>query len=427
MKVIKEKKITVLGLGKTGYQTALFLRQKGARVFVSEGKVSEKAEAFSRELQAQGIEVELGKHSISRIRESDWIVVSPGISHQLPLMQELTEVREKWISEITLASWFCRGKIIAITGTNGKTTVTTLMERLLQKAGFFATKCGNIGTPFIEEVSKIPEDGFAVVELSSFQLYYSEGFSPFLAIVLNLAPDHFDWHVDFEEYAQSKMKLYRHQTMDGFALVNQGEPEILKRFRQGEATVMPFNAGKGNQNPNEDCLYQAASVLKISPEVVASVLSEFKGIEHRMERVSSGGELTFINDSKSTSLHSLAWALEKFEQKVILICGGKNKGLDFASLKELIHEKVRYVIALGEAKQEIAKAFSEIVSLSQVETLEEAVQLACCLGEQGEVVLFSPACASFDMFENYEDRGRQFKACVEKSVSCIPAKEAKGV
>jgi len=415
MKSIQGKKFSILGLGRTGYHTALFLARRGGSVFLTESRKNLRKSHDADILRKCGVEVEIGLPSRKRIEESDYIVVSPGISPQESLMKDLKNSKEKWISEIELASWFCPGKIIAITGTNGKTTVTTLTYQLLKAAGFEVFKCGNIGIPFISIVEKVGYRSFVVLELSSFQLFYTKSLAPYISVVLNLAPDHFDWHKDFNEYAFSKTKIYKNLSPTDYALINQREQQLLKYFpKASKGKKIFFNNSEEKVNPNFSCLEKMSQILKIDKKVFLETLENFDGIEHRLEHVCIQEGITFINDSKSTSPHSLEWALNQIKAGVILICGGRNKGLNFADLVPQIKKKVKLVITIGEAQNEIANAFSSVVSVFKVNELKDAILKSKEMAKKDDVVLFSPACSSFDMFKNYEDRGKKFKELVRK-------------
>ncbi|MFC1809181.1 Mur ligase family protein [Candidatus Omnitrophota bacterium] len=410
------KKFCVLGLGITGYETAKFLNKHGFSVFVSEQSINPNIEQFALKLKSKGVSCELGGHRFSRIKNADIIVISPGISPRTPLVRNLQELKKKIISEVELASWFCKGKIIGITGTNGKTTVTTLLGRVIQKAGYKGKTCGNIGKPFISIVDTLDAHSYAIVELSSFQLYYSQRFRSHIGVVLNIAPDHFDWHTGMPEYARSKCKLFRNQKPIDYAVINYHDRELIEKYTGNirSQTIYFSRNVKMVDNPNYDCIKKVASLIKIPARIVNKTLCDFKGLEHRMEIAGIKGGVSYVNDSKSTSPHSLAWALRLCKKKVILICGGKNKGVSFVPLQANVKKKVKALIAMGEAQEEIEQAFASCVSTTRTQSLKEALLAAKSKAQQGDVVLFSPACASFDMFKNYKERGKKFKELVAR-------------
>jgi UDP-N-acetylmuramoylalanine--D-glutamate ligase len=412
---ITDKKVCVLGLGITGFEAARFLHRHKAQVFVSEQNMSKDIESYAVRLQRAGIACEIGGHNFSRIKSSDLIVISPGINPRTPLIVALKKIRKKIISEIELAAAFFKGTMIGITGTNGKTTVTTLTELVLKNAGREAQACGNIGNPFIAVVDKLKKDSYAVVELSSFQLYYSRRLRPQIGVVLNIAPDHFDWHTGMPEYARSKCKIFRYQTKSDIAVINYRERSAVEQYIKGiRSKKVYFNADEKVKNANFDCVKNVALALGVPRRVIDKTLREFKGIEHRLEFVARKKNITYINDSKATSPHSLEWALSKFDKKVVLICGGKNKGVSFRPLRESVQKNVKAMIVIGEAQNEIVAALADCVPTERAGTLKEALLQAKGKAAPGETVLFSPACASFDMFKNYEDRGRKFKELVKR-------------
>lgn len=409
--IINHKKFAVLGLGKSGYETALFLSKHGAQVFVSEKGTGVQAVEYADSLRQQGIAVELGKHSSAKIAKTDIVVVSPGIAPFSDIIVYLKKRHVRLMSEIELAASVCKGRIIAITGTNGKTTVTTRIAEVLRAGGYNALTCGNIGTPFISVAEDIDAAGFAVLEVSSFQLYYSRHIRPWIAIFLNLAPDHLNWHEDMNDYGRSKARLFRAQKASDFAIIGDTCKELEI---SGGASRRYFKSTKtATYNPNEKCVGMVARIVGVSKRVIDQSRNAFQGIEHRMEFVMKKKDVVYVNDSKSTSPHSLEWALRSVSGRVVLICGGQNKGVSFEPLRAIVAKKVAHVIVIGEATDEIVAAFEGYVSLEKQKTLKGAVAAATRNAQSGDMVLFSPACASFDMFKNYKHRGKRFKACVK--------------
>jgi UDP-N-acetylmuramoylalanine--D-glutamate ligase len=419
---VKNKKVVILGIGVSGIESARFLRSQGAQVFVSEGRQTERTEASKALLEREGFEVEVGKHSESKIREADLIVISPGISPKTPVYQTVVSSGVPFYSEIEVASWFITQPLIAVTGTNGKTTVTTLIAKMLNEAGRMAITCGNIGNPLIGEINRIElKKLIPVVEVSSFQLMKAKNFNPAIGLVLNMEPDHLDWHADLEEYYEAKFNLFRNQTFQDYAVLNAKDAESLRRADKLSSHVVFFNRpGSEAQNPNLDACLAVSQILGLDREASLKALANFSGLEHRLEAVPSRDGRCYINDSKSTNVSSLVWALERMKEPVILVLGGKDKGGDFSTLTPLFRQKTKEIILIGETKEMFAKLLKETVSFSPASSLQEAVKLAREKSFEGDVILLSPGCASFDMFINYKDRGEQFKKLVsEIAIPCL--------
>ncbi len=402
------KKITVLGARETGIQSALFLKKRGASVFLSELKEGKEFIEAKKTLESNGIECEFGGHSWEEIQSSDLIIVSPGIPPTAPICQKAFRSNIPVWSEIELAFRCSPAEIIAVTGSNGKTTVTTLIRDVLRAAGRAAISCGNIGNSFIREVGELTKETIAVVEVSSFQLTHISQFKPHVAVLLNLSPNHLDWHQSFEEYADTKFQIFKNQTSSDYSLINTSDPESAKRATKLKSQVIYFD-DQQNGNPNYAAVEKVASLYQIDPKVTQSVLENFSGIEHRFEDLGTAFGVRYINDSKSTTIASLGWALERAGEGVVLISGGRHKGGDFRVLRDLVRKKVKFLVLIGEAKKEIENAFGDLVSVYSTQTLEEALRVARGVSRPGQTVLFSPACASFDMFRDYQDRGHQFK------------------
>ncbi len=410
---LPNKKISVLGLGISGFESALFLKRQGARVFVSELSMSEAVLEYGRQLERAGIEVELGRHSHERVLTSDLVVISPGISPKTEIYRALQEAKKDVISEVELASWFFSGDIIAVTGTNGKTTTTSLIAGLLQFFGVHAVACGNIGNPFIAEIEKMDSDSKAVVEVSSFQLENIRSFRPHVALLLNITPDHFDWHGSMDAYIHAKARVFKNQTPNDFAILNWQDEPTKSILPSIPSKIIYFNKGEV-ENPNRDAVLKMADIYGFSREKSLSFLKDFPGIEHRMEKVPSRDGICYINDSKSTNPSSLEWALQRMKEPAILICGGRNKGNDFRPLASLVQRKVKTCLIFGESSQEMSQAWEEMVPVKLCRDLEDAVSEARNSAKPGDTILLSPACASFDMFKNYKERGEKFKEIVSK-------------
>jgi len=409
---IERKKITVLGAGESGLQSAIFLKKKNANVFLSELKKKDGFEETIKCLTEYQIPFEFGSHDWERISTSEFVVISPGIPPPAPICMKLVEAGIPIWSEIELAYRFCRGKMIAVTGTSGKTTVTTLITRVLNAGGFSAVSCGNIGNSFIREVGQMTPDTVAVIEISSFQLTYVHQFCPYVAIILNVSANHYDWHENYESYLNAKWRMFEKQTADDYALINVENEDCVRKALSLKSQVLYFEGDLG-QNPNFAVVEQVARLFHVDPKIVQGVLKNFSGLEHRMEEVGSFFGVRYINDSKSTTIASLKWALLRSGSEIVLIAGGRFKGGDFKELRKLVRDRVKFVVAIGEAKNLIHEAYADLVPVFMTGSFEDALRVARGAAKNGQTVLFSPACASFDMFKNYKDRGEQFKRIVK--------------
>jgi len=440
--------ISILGAGESGTGAAILAKKQGWKVFVSDkGKIAEKYQA---ELNAHGIEFEAGEHSEARLLEASVMVKSPGIPDKAPLVVEAHKRGIQVISEIEFASWYTQAKTIAITGTNGKTTTTLLTYHILKKAGLNVGLAGNVGKSFARQVAENNYE-YYVLELSSFQLDGMFKFKADVAVLLNITPDHLDrYDYQLENYVFSKFRIL--QNMDAndvfiYCADDAITAEALKarkisaraipfslQQQQGEAAFIsnetiqfnihpdPFSMsifdlalqGKHNQY-NSMAAGIAARVFEIRKEVVRESLMDFENIEHRLEFVAKVHGIEFINDSKATNVNSTWYALESMNTPVVWIAGGVDKGNDYDMLKELVRTRVKAIVCMGKENDKIHKAFDGIVSqIVDTGSAMDAVKAAYLLGKKGDTVLLSPACASFDLFENYEDRGRQFKAAVRE-------------
>lgn len=409
---VKGKRISVLGLGESGLKTALFLKKRGADVFVSESNTSQRIQERSRILAKENIPHEVGEHSLDMITSAKLVVISPGINPRSAIYQHLLRAQIDVISEIELASRFCPGQIIAVSGTDGKTTVSTLIAKILTACGHHTILCGNIGNPFIGEIDSIHQDTKVVCEVSSFQLYFTRTFHPHVSVLLNIAQDHLDWHENFAEYVDSKLRLFHQQLASDFAILNFADQTIQENTCKIKAKQIYFNQFPSEFDANQQAALAICEVYGCDRAQAEEVVRTFPGVEHRREVVRIIDGITFINDSKATTLNALTWALERSEGSVLLICGGKNKGLDFASVSDIVRGHVKKVFAIGEAQEAICKAWEGTVLCQRCPSLESALQAAYSKATKGESILLSPACASFDMFENYEERGRVFKQLV---------------
>ena len=440
--------LVVLGAGESGVGTAILGKQKGYEVFVSDkGAISKK---YKEVLLHNNIDFEEGKHTQAKIFEANVVMKSPGIPDKVALIQELIEKGIPVISEIEFASKYTKGVIVGITGSNGKTTTTMLLNHTLQKAGLNVGMGGNIGKSFAQQVA---EDNFNihVLELSSFQLDGIVNFAPHIAIITNITPDHLDrYHYKFENYINSKFKITENQTENDF-LIYDADDEVITNWlkvNKVKATLLPFSlekeleegayikdnniiikykteykimsistlALKGKHNAkNAMAAAMASSLLKVRSNTIRESLEDFEGAEHRLEEVLKINGVQYINDSKATNVNATFYALDSMKNPTVWIVGGVDKGNDYLDLMPLVREKVKAIICLGVENQKIIQTFNNVVDLI-VETAgaEEAVKVAYKIAEKGDTVLLSPACASFDLFDNYEDRGNKFKQAVRQ-------------
>ncbi|MFA5177808.1 MAG: UDP-N-acetylmuramoyl-L-alanine--D-glutamate ligase [Candidatus Omnitrophota bacterium] len=407
----KGKQVLVVGLARSGAASANLLYDLGVKVSVTDNQDNANTRRFLGQLKSKDIQVELGKHSRDFVKGKDIIVISPGVPDQaLPVVWAKQE-NIPIISEIELAWRLCPAQVIAVTGTNGKTTVTTLIGKVLAAAGKRAFTCGNIGRPFCSEVEKMREGDFVALEVSSFQLEYINAFKPKICVLLNLSRNHLDRYKDVADYLAAKKRIFQNQDAGDYAVLNYDDPAIRSLAREARSGVVYFRKEKG-LNPNQSAVLSVAGILGINKELVMKVFEGFQGVEHRLEEVLKINGVRFINDSKSTTTEATVWALNNLNGPLILIAGGREKGNDYSQVAELAAGKVKAAIVIGEAKEKIKKAFSGVIATLEAATLEEAVKKAYGLGLPGDCVLFSPMCKSFDMFSDYEDRGRSFKAIV---------------
>jgi len=442
---IKSAKVSILGAARSGLSVAKLLRSEGAIVFVSDKKPRGEAGQEIRALESLGIDYEFDAHT-DRIFDAEFIVISPGVPSNSNLVQHALKVGLSIYSEVEVASWFCRAPIVAITGSNGKTTTTTLIGKIFEKAGRKTIVAGNIGFPFSDYVLDADEKSVAVVEVSSFQLDHIDTFKPKAAVLLNITPDHLDRYENYEAYSNSKFRIFKNQTMKDFSIYNYDD-DAVNTYCCGLNTVrLPFSVkgkisagafaengkvflveeGKPNFLIDSDeikirgvhNLYNsiasalAAKSLGASSEVIAETLREFPGVEHRLELVRELDGVRYVNDSKATNVDAVWYALGSFDSPIVLIAGGKDKGNDYSPLFELVKKKVKAMVLIGQAAVKMQKEFSGKTKCIMASSMEDAVAKARDEAKPGYIVLLSPACASFDMFQDYEHRGREFKRLV---------------
>lgn len=404
------KRVAILGLGISGYTSAVFLKDKGYSVFVSDGGNSEEIKKRADVLKEKQIDCETGGHDLDKILASDWVMLSPGIAPHMPVYQAIKKARIPILSEIEAAFHFSPTKnIVAVTGTSGKTTVSHLISDVLKAQGFVVALCGNIGNPWMGELSSLKPDHWVVLELSSFQLKNCHSFKPHIGVLLNVSRNHEDWHPDFQDYVESKLRMFRRQSKADFAVLRSVDQSRFFSHYQFESKVEYFDL-QNEEDPNYAAVLAVARLCGIGEAIVQKVFKQFSGIEHRMEILGEIGGIRFVNDSKATTTASLEWALKKqADHSVVLIAGGHPKTDDFQEVEPLIKQKVKCAVLIGEARGLLKTAWSKAAKLIEKETFEEAVRQAFAEAKKGDVVLLSPACASFDMFKNYQHRGTRFK------------------
>jgi UDP-N-acetylmuramoylalanine--D-glutamate ligase len=446
------KTILVVGAARSGIAAARFLLAAGARVILTDSKnldaLPDIAPLIKSSVAPGELVLELGVHRDSSFRECDFLVVSPGVPLSLPLFDISRKDGKPILAEIELAYRHLKGRIIGITGSNGKTTTTTLVSELLTGAGLKGHAAGNIGTPLISFVAdSSPEDVYAV-ELSSFQLESVHQFCPFVGSILNLTPDHMDRYAGFEDYIAAKRRIFLNQDKTEFAVLNSDDPRtaviaaqvpstpvmfsriktvergafvrngvLVYRDEAGEKELFPASAIalKGAHNlENVLAACTMAILAGAHPESLEASIRKFKGVEHRIEWVSAIGGVQYFNDSKATNVDATIKSLEAFPGNILLIAGGRDKAGDFTALRSLVRERVKHLVLIGEAAGKIKKALSGLTDMREALSMQEAVSLCSRLAQPGDVVLLAPACASFDMFQNYEHRGRAFKEAVLK-------------
>jgi UDP-N-acetylmuramoylalanine--D-glutamate ligase len=441
------KRLLVVGLARTGIVTSLFAAGYGAAVTATDEKSEAELSETPARLRAAGVKLELGGHKAATFLDQDLIVVSPGVPTKLPALEEARSHGIPVWSEIELAWRFLRGKLVAITGSNGKTTTTSLAAHILKTASIPTLMGGNIGTPLLALVETSSDSTVTVAEISSFQLETIEKFRPEIGVLLNLTPDHLDRHESFDHYAAAKMRMFENQLERDSAVLNADDPEITKRMpakphiywfsRQKRVATgafvrdnQVFFRHEGAETPlvrrdeislrgehnleNVLAACTAAYLAGADPGSIATGVKTFKGVEHRLEFVAEVGGVAFYNDSKATNVDATLKALEAFPGPLIVILGGKDKGSDYSVLREPLRQHARLALLIGAAAEKIASHVGSAVSLEHAGTMERAITSAVQHALPGDTVLLAPACASFDQFENYEHRGRMFKELVAK-------------
>jgi UDP-N-acetylmuramoylalanine--D-glutamate ligase len=439
------KRVLVVGLGKSGVASALFLKARGASVTVSDTKSGDELRNEIPVLLDHGITVESGGHGDRTFRGQDLIVVSPGVPVDAPPLVQARALGETVIGEVELAARFLPGPIVAITGSNGKTTTTTLVGEIMTAAGFPALVGGNIGTPAISLADHAKRDTVVVLEISSFQLETIQTFRPKVGVVLNVTPDHLDRHRTFEVYVEAKARIFENQQASDFAVLNADDPTCVAMAARTRAPVFWFSRQKevqqGASVRDGNILFRdktsqreimqvseiplkgahnlenvlaavcASALMGCPPDKIRQAVCDFKAVEHRLEFVATIRGVDYYNDSKATNVDATIKALESFPANIHLILGGKDKGSDYGVLNDLLKQRVKRVYTIGAAAAKIESQVRD-VEVVHAETLENAIRKANAVAEAGDVVLLAPACASFDQFKNYEHRGQMFKEIV---------------
>jgi len=450
MMELKGKKVLVVGLGKSGLAAALFLRHRGAQVTVSDAR---SAEALAKDIPAlleEGIMVETGGHGLLTFRRQDLIVVSPGVPLNTPELAQVRSFGLPVIGELELAARFLKGKILAITGSNGKTTTTALVGEILEKAGIPTLVGGNIGVPVVSLIEATTDETWSVLEISSFQLESTVEFHPSIAVILNITPDHLDRHGTFENYALAKERIFAAQDANDSVVLNADNARSAQAAVRSPARVYSFSVEhpvergawleqgyliyrhsedepaeavmplsgiplKGTHNVENVLAAVCAARLAGAPvDAIRKAIEDFRAVEHRLEYVATINGVEYYNDSKATNVDATAKAIAAFNSGIHLILGGKDKGSDYTQLAQLLRQRVRAIYTIGTAAAKIESQLRGVVSIRTCETLDVAVNAAANAARPGDVVVLAPACSSFDQFENYEQRGKVFKQLVSE-------------
>jgi UDP-N-acetylmuramoylalanine--D-glutamate ligase len=445
---VRGKRVSVIGMARSGVAVARLLKSNGANPFVSDNGKKENLESEIAKLVADEIPYETNRHT-ERVYDCSLCVISPGVPSNAQVVVEAQKRNIKVVSELEIGSLFCKASIVAITGSNGKTTTTTLLGRVLGDAKKNHVVAGNIGTAFSAVVLELAPTDIAVLEVSSFQLDHIETFRPRISVILNITEDHMDrYNHSMEQYAASKARIFENQTSDevliydaddewcrkeaalakcrtiGFSLNsyrNDGafvENGLLVTVIDGKRTeVIPCDeiSIKGMHNLyNSMAATLVGQLLGVGSASIRSTLKNFKGVEHRLEFVREVDGVRYYNDSKATNVDSVWYALQAFDEPIVLLLGGRDKGNDYSRLTDLVKQRVKAIVAIGESADKVEKAFRESTSVTRADSMDGAIQKARSLSTNGDVVLLSPACASFDWFKNYEHRGQVFKELVNR-------------
>jgi UDP-N-acetylmuramoylalanine--D-glutamate ligase len=442
---LRGKRVLVVGLARTGVAAALFCAARGADVTATDARAENEIGEVLASLRSAGVKLELGGHRENTFLAQDLIVPSPGVPADAPLLQSARAMGVTVWSEVELADRFLNGRLIGITGSNGKTTTTSLIEHILRNAGLSTILAGNIGTPLIARVEQTSNDTITVVELSSFQLELIEVFRPNISVFLNLTADHLDRHHTLEAYGRAKARIFENQTEADSAVLNADDPattplapakphvywfsrkqrvaqgafvkesQIIFRHDGEESAILNLQdiplAGAHNVE-NVLAAVAATRLAGAEPAAIARAVRSFAGVEHRLEFVAEIAGVRYYNDSKATNVDAALKALEAFPGRILIVLGGKDKGSDYTLLQKPLREKAILALLIGAAAEKIEKQITGSVAIERAGTIERAVEIASHASRPGDVVLLAPACASFDQFQNYEHRGRVFKDLV---------------
>lgn len=446
---VKNKTVTVVGLGQSGLSAALLLDDLGAHVRITEGADSDDVRRNIERLEHRSVEIETGAHTKDFVEGSVLVVASPGVEESAPPIRWAQDARIPVIGEMELGFRFCEGRIIGITGTNGKSTVTSLIGEILKDAGRKAVVCGNIGNALSGEVGRIAKDHWVVLEVSSFQLERIEAFRPHIAIILNITDDHQDRYPDFQRYFNEKLKVFRNQEKEDRLILNYDAPylrDVGKRagsrvgvryystreesngafVMDGAILVSADGAVREVARVGDIRLKGAYNIENVLAACLAGVLAgagtrsmqatlgRFAGLAHRCEQVAEVRGVEFVDDSKGTTVDSTLRALESFGKPVVLIAGGRDKRSDYSVIRETVKRKVKGLVLIGEAKEKIRAALGDLAETVDTRTMEEAVTEAFRIASRGDAVLLSPMCSSFDMFKDYSQRGEAFAEAVRR-------------
>lgn len=450
------KKVTVIGAERSGAAVARLLNRETVKIFVSDVGRSERTLKNVEELKSENIECEIGEHS-ERVYDCSLMVISPGVPTNAPVVLEAQKRGIPIVAELEVASWFCRSPIIAITGSNGKTTTTTLLGRIFSDAKKKHVVAGNIGTAFSSVVLELDEETTVLLEVSSFQLDFIESFHPNVAVILNITQNHMDrYEHSMEKYAASKARIFLNQTAEDMLVANADDFWTVNKVKSARSKVFYFSTKqkvangayvenamvktrlqntdytilntdeisiKGEHNlQNAMAATLAAQLMGITPAYIKATLRNFKGVEHRQEFVREVNGVKFINNSKATTVEAVEAALKSYDEPIVLIMGGKDKGNDYSTMYDLVKKKVKAIVATGYSADTIVKNFADKVQVEKVatigntipniESMQKAIDVAVSLAGKGDIVLLAPACTSFDWFTDYEERGKVFKQLV---------------
>ncbi len=445
MVTVRNKKFAVIGAARSGIAVARLLQAHSARVFVSDSKPLKAMKEAAAQLDELSIPYEFGKHT-GKVQECDALVLSPGVPSNIPMVKLAAQNKKKIYSEIEIAYNYCKAPIVAITGSNGKTTTTSLIGDIFKRSGRKTFVAGNIGLAFSDIVEETDEKSVVVLEVSSFQLEHIDEFRPKVSVLLNISPDHLDRYASYEDYIQAKFRIAenqrgrdvfiynyddtvvrdfagtlaiktmpfsREQKMKGGVYSEEGKI-VLSVEKKEESLMAASDVGiRGAHNlSNAMAAVLAAYAMDVDNKSIREGLKNFKGVEHRLEFVRELQGVKYVNDSKATNVDSVWYALQSFTEPIVLIAGGKDKGGSYAPLRPLVEKNVKAVMLIGEAAGKIEKELKDVTKCMHAISMEDAVKQARACAKSGDVVLLSPACASFDMFDNYEHRGRVFKEIV---------------